>query len=104
MVDLFESKNYAAVIQMDSINAFNSLNSNVCLHNIKIIYPEISNFVINCYTLPSRCFFVKEKEELKSNKRTTRGGPIAMGLYTLGITPLMAGNTSPSDSIHHSSS
>ena len=104
MVDLFESKNYAAVIQMDSINAFNSLNSNVCLHNIKIICPETFNFVINCNTLPSRCFFIKEKGELKSNKRTTRGGPIAMGLYTLGITPLMAESTSPSESIHHSSS
>ena len=89
---------------MDAINAFNSLNSNVCLHNIKIICREISNFVIKCFTLPSRCFFIKEKGELKSNKRTTRGGPIAMGLYALGITPLMAANTSPSESIRHSSS
>lgn len=104
MVDLFESKNYAAVIHMDAINAFNSLNSNVCLHNIKIICPKTFNFVINCNTLPSRCFFIKEKGELKSNKRTTRGGPIAMGLYALGITPLMAANTSPSESIRHSSS
>ena len=55
-VDLFKSDNSAAVLQIDATNAFNSLNRNVFLRNIKVICPEISNFVINCYTLPSRLF------------------------------------------------
>ena len=46
MVDLFESDNSAAVLQINVTNAFNSLNRNVFLHNIKVICPEISNFVI----------------------------------------------------------
>ena len=55
-VDLFKSDNSAAVLQIDATNAFNSLNRNVFLRNIKVICPEISNFVINRYTLPSRLF------------------------------------------------
>ena len=34
------------VLQIDASNAFNSLNRNVLLHNIKIICPEIANYVI----------------------------------------------------------
>ena len=41
MVDLFESDNSAAVLQIDATNASNSLNRNVFLHNIKVICPEI---------------------------------------------------------------
>ena len=55
------------------------------------------------HTLPSRLLF-RGKGELKSQKRTTQGDPIAMGLYALGITPLVTAITSPSGSMHHSSS
>ena len=103
MVDLFESDNSAAVLQIDATNAFNSLKGNVFLHNIKVICPEISNFVINCYTLPSR-LFVRGKGELKSKEETTQDDPTAVGLYALGITPLMIAVISPSESMHHSSS
>ena len=102
MVDLFESDNSAAVLQINVTNAFNSLNRNVFLHNIKVICPEISNFVINCYTLLSR-LFVRGKE-LKSKEGTTQGNPFAAGLYALGVTRLMTAVTSPSESMHHSSS
>ena len=54
MVDLFESNNSTAVLQIDATNVFNILNQNVFLQ--KVTYPEIPNFVINCYTLPSRLF------------------------------------------------
>ena len=79
MVDLFKSGKSAAVLQIDATNAFNSLNFNVFLHNIKVICPEISDFIINCYKLSSRLFF-RGKGELKSKEGTTQGDPIAMGL------------------------
>ena len=127
-VDLFKSENSAAILQIDATNAFNpfmhnvntarflkyvwsfynvmhervnSLNRNVFLDNIKVICPEISNFVINCCTLTSR-LFVRGKGELKSQEGTRPGNPIAMGLYALGITPLTTAVTSPSESMHHS--
>ena len=100
MVDLFESDNSAAVLQIDIANVFNS---NIFLYNIKVICPEISNFVINYYTLPSR-LFVKGKGELKSQKGAMQGNPIAIALYALSVPPLMTAVTSPSESMHHSSS
>ena len=100
MVNLFESNNSAAVLQIDSTNAFNSLNHNVYLHNVKVICPEISNFISNCYTLPSR-LFVRGKGELKLQKGITQSDPIAMGLYVLGTAPLVTVVTSPSESMHH---
>ena len=48
MVDLFESDNSATLLQINATNAFNSLNGNVFLHNVKVYCPEISNFVISC--------------------------------------------------------
>ena len=103
MVDLFGSDNSAAVLQIDVANTFNSLNWNVFLHKIKVICPEILNFVINCYTFLSR-LFNRGKRELKSKEGTIQGDPIAMGLYALCITRLNTAVTSPSESVHHSSS
>ena len=66
MVALFESDNSAAVLQIDATNVFNSRNYIIFLHSIEVICPEIFNFVINCYSLPSRRLFVRGKGELKS--------------------------------------
>ena len=88
MVDLFESDTTSAIIQIDATNAFNSLNRKVFLHNIKIICPELANFVYNCYTSSSR-LFVRGGKEISLEEGTTQGDPIAMGLYALGITPLL---------------
>ena len=78
MDDLFESDNSAAVLQINTTNAFNSLNHEVFLQNTKVICSEIFNFVIDCYRLPSR-LFVRQKGELKSQERTMQGDPIAIG-------------------------
>ena len=54
--EMFEYEDSHGVIQIDASNAFNNINRNVLLHNIKILSPEISTFVINCYSKPSRLF------------------------------------------------
>ena len=53
------------------------------------------------FTLPSRSF-VRGKGEPKSLEGTARGDPIAIGIYALGITPIMTVVTSFSESAHHS--
>ena len=57
-----------AVLQTDTANAFNSLNSKKILHSIKVICSEISNFVINC----SRYHHVRSLEG-KENQNHKKG-------------------------------
>ena len=38
-------------VLVDESNAFNSINRQVLLHNVEIIFPEIANYIINCATI-----------------------------------------------------
>ena len=58
------------------------------LHNIKIICPEISTFIRNCYQEPARLFVVGGIE-IQSCEGTTQGDPTAMYVYGLGLLPLI---------------
>ena len=85
---IFEDENTHGIIQVDANNAFNTINRNVFLHNIKIICPEFSQFIHNCYQQPPRLFVVGGIEIL-SREGTTQGDPASMYLYGLGLLPLM---------------
>ena len=89
MRSLFEEDENDAVLLVDATNAFNVLNRNVMLHNIRSICPSIATYVYNCYNLPSRLFIVGGGAIL-SQEGTTQGDPLAMPIYAVGITPLMA--------------
>ena len=54
----------------------------------KLLSLEISRFVINCYSEPSRLFITGGKE-LTSSEGTTQCDPISMAIYAMGIIPLM---------------
>ena len=54
--------NVQGFIQIDASNAFNSINRTLLLHNIKIICPEMSNYITNCYCKPARIFITGGKE------------------------------------------
>ena len=86
--NIFDEEDCHGVIQIGASNAFNKLNRNVLLHNIKILSPEISRFVINCYSKPSRLFITGGKE-LSSSEGTTQGDPISMAIYAIGFIPLI---------------
>ena len=88
MTRIFHDEETEAVFMIDAANAFNTVNRNVFLHNIKIICPQIATFVINCYSRPSR-LFVLGGTELKSKEGTTQGDPIAMAVYATAIIPLI---------------
>ena len=85
---MFQNNNTDAVILVDAANAFNNLNRKVLLHNIRYVCPEISMYVINCYSTPARLFVIGGCE-LKSAEGTTQGDPLGMAVYAIGITPLM---------------
>ena len=81
--DLFQSDENHGFIQIDASNAFNSINRNILLSNIKIVCPEIATYIINCYIRPARLFVMGGKE-ITSSEGTTQGDPIAMSMYAIG--------------------
>ena len=85
---IYEQEECEAVMLIDASNAFNSVNRNVFLHNVKIICPSIATFTTNCYSSSSRLFVVGGTE-ISSSKGTTQGDPIAGLVYAIAIIPMI---------------
>ena len=77
MREIFESEETDAVLFIDASNAFNSLNREALLHNIKYLCPPMATYLSNCYRTPAR-LFVTGGKELLSAEGTTQGCPMAM--------------------------
>ena len=93
---IFEADDTDAVLLIDASNAFNTLNRAASLHNIRILCPIIAVYAINTYRHSARLFITGGKEIL-STEGTTRGDPLAMGLYALSIQPLITSLQAQSD-------
>ena len=88
MTDIFDEESTDALLLVDATNAFNCLNRNVLLNNIKYLCPPMATYVTNCYSMSSR-LFVTGGFEISSSEGTTQGDPLAMPIYAIGITPLL---------------
>ena len=88
VVDLSEEDTTHGFIQIDTSNAFNSINQTLLLHNVKILCAEIATCINNCYMKPSKLFITGWKE-ISSNKGTTQEDLIVMGMYALGLMTLL---------------
>ena len=55
---------------------------------MKTLCSEIATHINNCYMKPSR-LLITGGEEISSNKGTTQGDPIALGMYALDLMPLL---------------
>ena len=75
-------------IQIGASNAFNLIDQTLLLHNVKILCPEIATYINNCYMKPSR-LFIAGRKKISSSKGTTQEDLIAMGIYALGLMPLL---------------
>ena len=91
--ELFEEDDDSeALILIDAQNAFNSMNRAAALHNIQIICPEVSTYVINTYRSPPRLIIKGDKnigDEISSFEGTTQGDNLGMTFYCLGILPIL---------------
>ena len=85
MHDIFSEENTEAVLLIDAENAFNSINRKVMLHNMKPLCPLISTYISNCYAAPASL----GGDEILSQKGTTQDDPTSMGVYPLGILPVL---------------
>ena len=85
---IFEADEADGVLLIDASNAFNALNRQAALYNIRVQCPIIATYSINTYRLSSR-LFITGGQEILSAEGTTQGDPLAMGLYALSIQPLI---------------
>ena len=69
--DLYENVDTHGIIQIDASNTLNRINRKVLLHNIRIICPEASIFIRNCYKHQARLFIIGG-QELLSQEGTTQ--------------------------------
>jgi hypothetical protein len=72
MRTVFDSDATDAVILVDAANAFNRLNRQVALHNIRYICHPFSQVLINTYRVPARLLIIGGGE-IKSLEGTTQG-------------------------------
>ena len=83
----FNSEDCEAALLVDVSNAFNSLNRQVALQNIRRLCTPIATALINNYRAPTELFV--DGDVLLSQEGTTQGDPLAMPMYALATIPLI---------------
>ena len=84
---IFKEEETEAVLEVDATNAFNRLNRQSTLQNIRVLCPSLATALINTYRNNAELFI--DGESVLSREGTTQGDPLAMGMYALGILPLI---------------
>ena len=85
---IFNDEDADAAPLMDTENAFNSVNREAFIHNVKIICPAFATFSSSCYSSSSR-IFINGGGKLKSTEGTIQRDPIAMIIYAIATIPLI---------------
>ena len=75
----FQNEDTEAVLLVDASNAFNSLNREVALHNIRHLCPSLATILTNVYRDATELFV--DGLVIFSEKGTTQGDPLAMPMY-----------------------
>ena len=83
----FEKDDCEAVLLIDATNAFNTINHQVALQNIRRLCPPLAPILINTYRAPTELYV--DGEVLLSQEGTTQGDPLAMSMYALATIPLI---------------
>ena len=87
MHQVYEDGDAQGVILVDATNAFNCLNRQTALINIKNLCPALSKVLIHTYRQYIPLFI--DGESILSKEGTTQGDPLAMAMYAVAITPLI---------------
>ena len=85
---MFEDGRTDAVILVNTRNAFNLLNHQAVLHNVRVICPQTATILVNTYRRPARLIIVGASD-IYSLGGTTQGNNLAMAFYTLETTPVV---------------
>ena len=76
-----------AILLVDATNAFNVLNCQTAMTNIRTLCPLFATPVINIYRQKIDLFV--GGEVLESKEGTTQGDPLAMAIYAIATVPLI---------------
>ena len=79
---LYDDDDTEGILLVDAKNAFNSLNREAALHNVRFLCPSLATVLQNCYQAPSR-LIVAGGGELSSEEGITQGNPLSMPFHTL---------------------
>ena len=85
---MFNEDDIEAVLMVDALNVFNSINREAFLHNTKVLCPALAIFINKSYLIQSD-LFVQGGKRLKSLEGTTQGNLAAMAIYASGIMKLL---------------
>ena len=88
MRQIYEDDQCEAVILIDAENAFNRLNRQAALKNIKQICPNLHQFLDNSYKNPAK-LFLEDGSHILSEEGVTQGDPAAMAKYAIASKPLI---------------
>ena len=91
MREAFEKNDTEAILLVDAENAFNNLNREAALLNIKKLCPPFYRYLHNTYQQPAKLVLAGETkyDSILSQEGCTQGDVTAMGLYGVGIAPLI---------------
>ena len=84
---VYDDLNTDAILLVDAVNAFNSLNRETALRNIHAFCPALAVVLTNTYRQDIPLFI--EGETFVSQEGTTQGDPLAMAMYALAVLPLI---------------
>ena len=93
----FQQEETEAVLLVDATNAFNALNCESALHNIRYLCPALATILINIYRDSSDLYV--DGHTLLSEEGTTQGDPLAMPMYALATIPLIKYLSSTSSTV-----
>ena len=85
---MFEGDRTDSVILVDARNAFNLLNRQAALHNIRVMCPKIGTNLVNTYRRPAR-LIILGSSDIYSLDGTTQGDNLVMAFYASGTTTLV---------------
>ena len=92
---IYEDPECEGVLLVDAANAFNNINREATIHNMKTKCPVLARYVENTYKKPTQLFVASTSgnrgmnvETILSSEGTTQGDPVAMAMYAIGLIHL----------------
>ncbi|XP_042877753.1 uncharacterized protein LOC122256861 [Penaeus japonicus] len=92
MRTIYNDPDCDAVLLVDAANAFNNINRQAAIHNMKMKCPSLAMYIENLYNQPAKQFICDRHtgnfDTIESAEGTTQGDPVAMAMYAIGLLRL----------------